>query len=310
MTAFFLELATMTSARPLGSPRHVRRLAVCAVTFAASLGGFGSHGGAYGASGAPSAATVDDGPADAAESRARTIRRVHFGRARSPETRAAGFAAVRSITDPAGLLALAAELSNEADDVRAVLVSHLAASGEIGAAVLAWLAITDDDAVLRGAAAQQLDAPASNAVLAILRDALSHGTAREIDRAAELAAWIGATEVLPLLIHRLSTVITVRSGYADWGRRTIVSISTVLSAEATSYGVIGQPFLTSTGVALTSGTSPRTTRRVDRPRPAVHRAVVALARLQFGRDAPDFGYDRPAWFAWLDETASAGPPRP
>lgn len=260
-------------------------------------------------------------PSDATV-RASLIQRTYFGSNRVRSVREAGYVAIRQVNDAATLLALARELKDERDDVRGVLLEHLGASGDAGEAILAWLAITDGDARLRGAAARMLAVPASPAATGVIRRALTRGSSVEIDRAAELAAWIEAVDVIPQLVSRLSTtrIVPVRGDGGGLRRvplfegvRTFALIDTDLLAPET---IPQSPELLpglggiSGGVSLGRGSIRQSYRRIDSPRPAVHRSLLALARLAHGPAVPDLGIDQQAWWRWLSEVSISGPPRP
>ncbi len=242
-----------------------------------------------------------------AEIDARILRRTHFGGVRDRRVREAGYDAIRRISGAEPLLATAAALSDEADDVRGVLLEHLADSGRPGQLVLAWLAIADDDPRLRGAAAMRLEHPPAPVVVDVARAALRGGTAAELDRAAELAAWLGAIELLPALVDRLAVVRGRRMrpsagiGFSGYG------LARTFDAGG---GVLPVPLLTRSGTVLSAGGRPVRVRRWLEPRPAVHRAVLVLARRLAGPDAPDHGYDAARWREWIAEITPAGPPRP
>ncbi len=242
-------------------------------------------------------------PSDAAMAAVRTMQRRHFGRMKLPERRAAGRDAIAAETDPDRLMAMAVLLRAEADDVRRSLLDRLASPAGDGQPLLAWIAIVDEDPRLRGAATMRLTEPAGPGVRAMLRAALVHGTLEQQDRAAELAAWIGVTELLPMLVDRL---VRCRpsgvSGTSD-DRGLGLGVALVLvSGGSGTPGTIGGP---AHRVSLRSREASWAAGCAEfrcAPRPAMHAAVLALARRIGGSDTPDFGIDRSRWRAWIEAT--------
>lgn len=241
------------------------------------------------------------------EQDARLLRRTYFSRGRDAEVRAAGYAAIRRVAGLEDLLATATVLADEADDVRAVLLERLEDAQRPGLIVLAWLAISDDDPSLRGAAAMRLPTSPDPTVAWAIREALRHGTPMEIDRAAELAAWLGATDLMPALVDHLA-IVRVRRLSPNGG----IGLAQVLGTRSADLGpgTLPTPILARTGTILSAGPGRRPLRRWLEPRPAVHRSLLVLARLAHGPEAPDHGYDAAAWRRWIAEVTPMGPPRP
>lgn len=244
-------------------------------------------------------------PSDAALAAVRTMQRRHFGRMKLPDRRAAGREALAAETDPDRLMAMTMLLRDEAADVRRALLDRLASPAGDGQPMLAWIAIVDDDPRLRGAATMRLGEPAGPAVTAMLRAALIRGTHEQQDRAAELAAWLGVPELLPLMVERLERCRPVRGAGASGGRGLGLEpgVSLVLvGGDAGTPGSIERPTrhigLGSREVSWAAGC--RAAR--CRTNPAMHAAVLALARRIGGSDTPDFGFDRRRWRAWIATT--------
>ena len=242
-------------------------------------------------------------PSDAALAAVRTMQRRHFGRMKLPERRAAGRDLLAAETDPDRLMAMAVLLRDEADDVRRALLDRLAALAGDGQPLLAWIAIVDDDPRLRGAATMRLAEPAAPGVRAMLRAALEHGTDQQQDRAAELAAWLGLPELPPMLVDRLVRCLRTEAAGPGDGHGIGLGVALVLvSGESGTPGTIGGP----TGrIGLGDRDAPWAARGREircGPRPAIHAAVLALARRIGGPDTPDFGVDRDRWRAWIAAT--------
>ncbi len=242
-------------------------------------------------------------PSAAAIRAIRALQREHFGRMKDPGRRADGCLTIAAESDPDRLMAMAMLLRDEADDVRLTLLERLSGLTGTGHAILAWIAIVDDDPGLRGAATMRIAGPAAPEVGWMLRAALRDGTSLQQDRAAELAAWLGATDLLPWLIDRLVTCRRPDGHRRDGGVGIGLGVDlVVVSGEAGAPGSIGGP---ASRVGLAHGgsrISDARGRERCRPRPAIHAAVLALARRVGGEGTPDHGHDRSRWHAWLTAT--------
>ncbi len=242
-------------------------------------------------------------PSDAAVTAVRTMQRLHFGRMKRPERRAAGLDALAAETDPDRLMAMAMLLRDEADDVRRALLDRLASPAGDGRPLLAWIAIVDDDPRLRGAATMRLSDSAGPGVRAMLRAALVHGTHEQQDRAAELTAWLGVAELLPMLVDRLVRCGPPEGAGTTDGQGIGLGVGLVLvGGESGSPGVIGGP-ARRLGLGRPDAPWAAGCREIRcAPSPAIHAAVLALARRIGGADTPDFGVDRRRWHAWIAAT--------
>ena len=238
----------------------------------------------------------------------RRLQREHFGRMREPDRRAGGRRIIASESDPGRLMAMAMLLRDEADDVRLALLERLATVAGSGHAILTWIAIVDDDPRLRGAATMRITSPDATEVHLMLRAALGDGTPIQQDRAAELAAWLGATDLLPGLIDRLVGCRQVRGDHREGGVGIGLGVGLVLVAGVPDAGGSFRGPASRIGLAAGTPWQPAACNRIScGPRPAIHAAVLALSRRLGGPDTPDHGLDRLRWHAWLAATEERSP---
>lgn len=229
------------------------------------------------------------------------IRHKYFGNRKLPSLRQQGFDELTEFTDPAAFKPMVRVLAREKDDVRLAVLDHLAQQDEDGMAVLAWIAITDDDQAIRHEASKRLSAPASDRVLEQLDMALRSSDHTVAMHAAVLAGTLDAVEVIPLLIfaQAAGTPANQQTGDLAW-----IAIETQRAYVAGVVAVAGdasgafQPIIgkISEGAIL---------RIVDAVvivyRTEVHRTLVAMTSNDWDQPTDGLNYNINAWWHWYNE---------
>jgi hypothetical protein len=235
-----------------------------------------------------------------AEDEIRAIRRRWLGQRRDPELRTEGIARLAEYTEPTALLPMHEVLREEKDDVRIAMLDHFASLGSPGQAALAFVAIRDPDAGLRGEALRRLDRPADPGALAMLDEALRERRHETVNRAGLVAGHLQALEAIPHLIFAQVAADEVpASGDLAW-----IAIGSQISYVADLVPVVGnnvgafQPVVGTImeGVVLQVQDAVAISYRTD-----VHRSLVAMTTYDFGESTEFLGYDPARWHAWFNE---------
>ncbi len=229
------------------------------------------------------------------------IRRKFFGIRKLASLRQQGFDELTEFTDPAAFKPMVKVFAREKDDVRLAVLDHLAQQDEDGMAVLAWIAITDDDQAIRHEASKRLASPASDRVLEQLDMALRSPDHAVAMHAAVLAGTLDAVEVIPLLIFAQAAGVPAaqQTGDLAW-----IAIETQRAYVAGVVAVAGdasgafQPIIgkISEGAIL---------RIVDAVvivyRTEVHRTLVAMTSNDWDQPTDGLNYNINAWWHWYNE---------
>ncbi|MGA1056649.1 MAG: HEAT repeat domain-containing protein [Phycisphaerales bacterium] len=230
----------------------------------------------------------------------RSLRRRWLGSRRDPEMRAEGIARLGEYTEPTALLPMHEVLREEEDDVRLAMLDHFASLGSPGQAALAFIAIRDPDAALRGEALRRLARPADPGALAMLDEALRERRHETVNRAGLVAGHLQALEAIPHLIFAQVAADEVpASGDLAW-----IAIGSQISYVADLVPVVGnnvgafQPVVGTImeGVVLQVQDAVAISYRTD-----VHRSLVAMTTYDFGQPTDFLGYDPARWHAWFNE---------
>lgn len=230
----------------------------------------------------------------------RSIRRRWLGSRRDPEMRAEGLARLGEFTEPTALLPMHELLREEDDDVRLAMLDHFESLGSPGQAALAFVAIRDPDAALRGEAMRRLQRPADPGALAMLDEALRERRHEIVNRAGLVAGHLQALEAIPHLIFAQVAADEVpASGDLAW-----IAIGSQISYVADLVPVVGnnvgafQPVVGTImeGVVLQVQDAVAISYRTD-----VHRSLVAMTTYDFGEPTDFLGYDPARWHAWFNE---------
>lgn len=230
-----------------------------------------------------------------------SIRRRWLGPRRDPATRAEGLARLAEFTEPSALLPMHEVLRREDDDVRLAMLDHFERLGSPGQAALAFVAIRDTDAAMRGEATRRLKRPADPGALAMLDEALRERRHETVNRAGLLAGHLQAVEAIPHLIFAQVAADEVpASGDLAW-----IAIGSQISYVADLVPVVGnnvgafQPIVGTImeGVVLQVQDAVAISYRTD-----VHRSLVAMTTYEFGEPTDFLGYDPARWHAWFNET--------
>ena len=235
------------------------------------------------------------------ERQLKIIRRKYFGNRKLPSLRQQGFDELTEFTDPAAFKPMVRVFAREKDDVRLAILDHLAGQDEDGMAVLAWIAITDNDQAIRHEATKRLLAPASDRVLEQLDMALRSSDHSVAMHAAVLAGTLDAVEVIPLLIfaQAAGTPANQQTGDLAW-----IAIETQRAFVAGLVPVAGdasgafQPIIGK----ISEGTLMRVVDAVVIVyRTQVHRTLVALSSNDWDQPTDGFNYNINAWWHWYNE---------
>ena len=229
------------------------------------------------------------------------IRRRHFGSMRVEAVRREGLERLRDHRSGAALLAMHAALRREGDDVRLAMLDHFDRQGSAGQAALAFVAIHEPDAALRGEATRRLRIPADPGALAMLDEALRDRRHEIVNRAGWVAGHLQAIAAIPHLIFAQVSADPVRQqGDLAW-----IAIGTQVSYVADLVPVVGagvgafQPIVGTIyeGVVLQVQDAVAYTYRSD-----VHHSLVALTSWDLGEPTDWIGFDPRAWRRWFNET--------
>lgn len=229
------------------------------------------------------------------------IRRRHFGSQRVAAIRSEGMERLRDHRSGAALLAMHASLRREADDVRLAMLDHFESQGSAGQAALAFVAIREPEAALRGEATRRLRVPADPGALAMLDEGLRETRHEIVNRAGWVAGHLQAIEAIPHLIFAQVSADPVRQqGDLAW-----IAIGTQVSYVADLVPVVGngvgafQPIVGTVfeGVVLQVQDAVAYTYRSD-----AHHSLVALTSWDFGEPTDRIGFDPRVWRRWFNET--------
>lgn len=235
------------------------------------------------------------------ERQLKIIRHKYFGNRKLASLREQGLEELTEFTDPAAFKPMVRVLAREKDDVRLAVLDHLAKQEEDGMAVLAWIAITDDDPAIRHEASKRLASPAPDRVLEQLDMALRSPDHTVAMHAAVLAGTLDAVEMIPLLIfaQAAGTPANQQTGDLAW-----IAIETQRAYVAGLVAVAGdasgafQPIIgkISEGAIL---------RIVDAVvivyRTEVHRTLVAMTSNDWDQPTDGLNYNINAWWHWYNE---------
>ena len=228
------------------------------------------------------------------------IARTHFSRPQNATARLEGIRRLTTLTDTGYLFAMPDVYRNERDDVRRAVIDHLADSGEVGQAVLAWTAVFSKSADMRIEATAAIRTPASPAVLGVLQIGLRGTEHATIDQAGRLAGVIDAWAAIPHLIATQYAADPVRekrdlAWIAIGTQRSYVqNLIPVAGDGAGAFRpVIGQ---------ITEGFVMRVTDAIAIIyRTEVHHALVGMTSRATGGDTSGNGWSFTAWRDWYND---------
>ncbi len=229
------------------------------------------------------------------------IRYKYFGVRKLASLRQQGFDELTEFTDPAAFKPMVRAFAREKDDVRLAVLDHLAKQDEDGMAVLAWIAITDDDQAIRHEASKRLAAPASDRVLEQLDMALRSPDHTVAMHAAVLAGTLDAVEVIPLLIFAQAAGVPAAQQTGDLAWIAIETqrafVAGVVAVAGDSSGSF-QPIIGK----ISEGTLMRVVDAVVIVyRTEVHRTLVAMSSSDWDQPTDGLNYNINAWWHWYNE---------
>ena len=228
------------------------------------------------------------------------IARTNFGRQRSAEVRLKGIQRLQTLSDTGYLFAMPEVYRNERDDVRRAVIDHLADSGEVGQAALAWTAVFSKNADMRVEATAAIRTPASPAVLGVIQIGLRGSEHATIDQAGRLAGVIDAWAAIPHLIATQYAADPVRekrdlAWIAIGTQRSYVQNLIPVTGDGVGafQPVIGQ---------VTEGFVMRVTDAIAIIyRTEVHHALVGITSRATGTDTSGNGWSFTAWRDWYND---------
>ncbi len=228
------------------------------------------------------------------------IARTNFGRQRSAEVRSKGIQRLQTLSDTGYLFAMPEVYRNERDDVRRAVIDHLADSGEVGQAALAWTAVFSKSADMRVEATAAIRTPASPAVLGVIQIGLRGSEHATIDQAGRLAGVIDAWAAIPHLIATQYAADPVRekrdlAWIAIGTQRSYVQNLIPVTGDGAGafQPVIGQ---------VTEGFVMRVTDAIAIIyRTEVHHALVGITSRATGTDTSGNGWSFTAWRDWYND---------
>ena len=234
------------------------------------------------------------------ERQLRTIRYKYLGSRRLPELRQKGLLELTEFTDPASFGPMVEVFKFEKDDVKLAMLDHFAAQSEQGQAILAWIAIYNQDDAMRHEATKRLGDKATEPVLHHLDVALRSDDHDVAIAAATLAGTLHAAETIPLLIFAQAAGGPVQpTGDLAWIaiERQIAYVQGVIPVVGSSAGafipIIGK---------LSDGTLMRVVDAVVIVyRTQIHTVLVAMTTAETGQSTAALNYDLGAWWHWYND---------
>jgi hypothetical protein len=228
------------------------------------------------------------------------IARTHFGRQRNDTVRLEGIRRLSTLTDTGYLFAMPDVYRAERNDVRRAVIDHLAESGEVGQAALAWTAVFGKNADMRLEASAAIRTPASPAVLGVIQIGLRGTEHATIDQAGRLAGVIDAWAAIPHLIATQYAADPVRekrdlAWIAIGTQRSYVQNLIPVTGDGAGafQPVIGQ---------VTEGFVMRVTDAIAIIyRTEVHHALVGITSRATGTDTSRNGWSFTAWRDWYND---------
>ena len=224
-----------------------------------------------------------------------------LGNRRDPELRTIGLRGLSDFTDNGALFAMPFALRRERPDVRKAILEHLASSGPVGEAALAWTAIHHDDPAMRSEATAAIPNESEPLVLAVIAQGLRDQRHSVVNAAGALAGAIDAIQTIPLLIFsQYSRDEVQKKGDLAW-----IAMGTQQSYVQNLIPVGGdnagafQPVIGT----LTEGFVMRVSDAVAFVyRRDVHSSLIRLSGNASGQSTEHLGWDMHAWREWYNAT--------
>lgn len=231
----------------------------------------------------------------------RALARRYFGNHRNPELRQQGIDMLIEFTDSGALFALPFALDREKEDVRTAMLDHLANSGPVARAALAWAAVHHDDPSMRTDATRRLIGNTEPLVLAVIEAGLRDTRHAVVNAAGAVAGAIGAAQAIPLLIFsQYSEDRIEKKGDLAW-----IAIGTQQSYVQNLIPITGngsgafQPVIGT----ITEGFVLRVSDAVAIVyRTEVHVALEHLSTAAAGQSTAALGWDLNRWRTWYNQT--------